>query len=222
MVQSSSGNRFGMDNRSENVAEWVQLHMRELSIVIVAAVVLVAGVFTYRRVAAGTEAKAEQAYFAAEQARQMGDDSTAAVELARVSTQYQGTAGGTQAAMLLAQLRFDAGDYAGGLAVLEELRGGKAKEEFRASVEALAAAGHEGEGAYDEAAAAYQKAADLARFQADKDSYRADAARVLTAGGQTAAAADIWQSIADDPTSPMADEARVRLGELTVKPAGQG
>jgi predicted negative regulator of RcsB-dependent stress response len=222
MVQSYSGGRSGLDNRSDNISEWVQLHVRELGIVVVALLVLVVGVFTYKRVSAGTEARAEQAYFAADQALQVGDDSSAAAELARVSGQYKGTAGGTQAAMLLAQLRFNAGDYAGGLAVLDDLRSGRVRSEFRSAVEALAAAGYEGEGKYDEAAAAYQKAAESARFPADRDSYEADAARVLTAAGQADRAAEIWQGIADDPASPLSDEARVRLGELTVKPAGQG
>ena len=44
------------------------------------------------------------------------------------------------------------------------------------------------------------------------------AARVLGAEGKVAEAVKLWQAIADDPSSPLADEARVRLGELTVQP----
>lgn len=222
MVQPAAGLRPKNDDRSENLSEWVQLHMRELAIAVIVVAVVVAGVLTYRRVSAGTARKAEQAFFAAEQLRQVEGDSAATAALQRVSGQYRGTAGGTQAAILLAQLRYDAGQYAEGLADLEELRGSGVKGEFRASIEALIAAGYEGEARYAEAATAYRKAADAARFPADRDSYRADAARVLAAGGQTAEAAAIWQEIADDPTSPLSEEARVRLGELTVKPAGQG
>lgn len=210
-----------LDDRTASVADWIQQHVREVSIAAVAVVVLVGGTFVYRQMSASTERNAEQAFFSAQQLRQSNDPSKAEAELSRVTTQYRGTAGGTQAAMVVAQMRYDAGKYVEGLQTLEQLKDGGVSDEFAASVEALIAAGYEGQGKYAEAAAAYLRAASDARFDADKVSYRADAARVLGAGGQVAEAVKLWQAIADDPTSPLADEARVRLGELTVAPAGR-
>ncbi len=210
-----------LDERTESIAAWLQEHVREVAIIATVVVVLAGGVFAYLRMSAATERNAEQAFFGAQALRQGADPTQAEAELAKVASQYRGTAGGTQAAMVVAQLRYDAGKYDEGLKALEELRKGGVSDEFAASVEALIAAGYEGQGKFAEAAAAYQSAAGKARFEADRMSYRADAARVLAAGGQVAEAVKLWQSIADDPTSPLADEARVRLGELTVTPAGK-
>lgn len=210
-----------LDERTESIADWFQAHIREVSIVAVAVIVLAGGVFTYLQMSAATERNAEQAFFSAQSLRQTADPTQAETELAKVASQYRGTAGGTQAAMVLAQLRYDAGKYDEGLQTLANLKKGGVNDEFAASVEALIGAGYEGEAKFAEAAKAYQTAATKARFDADKMSYRADAARVFAAGGQVAEAVKLWQGIADDPTSPLADEARVRLGELTVKPAGR-
>ena len=210
-----------LDDRTESISYWIQEHVREVSIIAVVAIVLVGGFFGYRRMSAATERNAEQAFFAAQQLRQTADAAQAEAELSKVTTQFRGTAGGTQAAMVVAQLRYDAGKYVEGLQALEQLKDGGVDDEFEASVEALIAAGYEGQGKYAEAAAAYLRAASEARFAADKASYQADAARVLGAEGKVAEAVKLWQAIADDPSSPLADEARVRLGELTVEPAGR-
>ncbi len=210
-----------LDERTESISEWFQEHIREVSIIAVVVIVLAGGVFAYLRMSAATERNAEQAFFSAQALRQSADPTQAEAELAKVSTQYRGTAGGTQAAMVVAQLLYDAGKYDEGLQTLAQLKDGGVKDEFAASVEALIAAGYEGEGKFTEAASAYQTAASKTRFDADKQSYRANAARVLAAGGKVPEAVALWQAIADDPTSQLADEARVRLGELTVKPAGK-
>lgn len=210
-----------LDDRTESISYWFEEHVREVSIIAVVLIVLVGGIFGYRRMSAATERNAEQAFFAAQQLRQTGDAARAEAELSKVTTQYRGTAGGTQAGMVVAQLRYDAGKYAEGLQALEQLKDGGVDAEFEASVEALIAAGYEGQGKFAEAAAAYLRAAEEARFAADRVSYQADAARVLGAEGKVAEAVKLWQAIADDPSSPLADEARVRLGELTVEPAGR-
>ena len=54
-----------------------------------------------------------------------------------------------------------------------------------------------------------------------RDGYRADAARALASAGKAAEAAKIWEELAKDPTSFYAAEARVRIGELTAKPAAR-
>lgn len=211
-----------MDDSTESLVDWFQSHVREVSIVAGAIVVIVGGTFAYRTMSASTERNAEQAFFSAQALRQGSDPTQAETALSRVTTQYRGTAGGTQAAMVLAQLRYDGGKYDEGLKVLSELKGGGSGKEFGAAVEALIAAGYEGQGKLAEAGAAYLKAASIARFDADKQRYQADAARVYGAAGQVAEAVKLWQALADDPKSALADEARVRLGELTVTPAGQG
>lgn len=207
--------------RSESAAEWFQLHAREIVLGVAAIAVVGGGIFTYRQISAGNEQRAEQALFAAQQTSQGGAPDEEAQALQRVVTAHEGTAAGTQAALLLAQLRYSQGNYADGIAVLRQVADGAGKE-FAASVHALIGAGLEGAGNHAEAASAYRKAVDAARFEADRDAYRTELARVLTLAGNEEEAVRIWTELADDPTSPHAPEARVRLGELQAQPASNG
>ncbi|MEW5917299.1 MAG: hypothetical protein AB1762_12880, partial [Gemmatimonadota bacterium] len=71
-----------------------------------------------------------------------------------------------------------------------------------------------------EAGAEFERAAAAARGDAERDSYRADAARAYTAAADTAKALAIWQALAADEQSPLSAEAKLRAGELSAKPAG--
>ena len=207
-------------DRTESFMDWVQLHTRELLIGLILVGVVALGAFLYQRNRASTERNAERAFFAAQARVQSGDAAAAEGELSSLAGAYPNTAGGTQAALTLAQLRYDAGKYDEGLATLRRVQGG-APDEFKAAVQALIAAGLEGKGSYAEAAQAYQQAAEQAAFDLERQAHRADAARVLTLAGNTQGATAIWQELANDPTSPFSAEARVRLGELQAQPAGQ-
>lgn len=208
-----------VSDRTESLLDWVQLHARELIIGAILIAVLGLVAILYQRNRATTERAAERAFFSAQQTLQTGGDAQA--ELDRLAGAYPNTAGGTQAALVLAQLRYDEGKFDEGLQTLRRAED-SAPKEFASSVRALIAAGLEGKGSYAEAAQAYQAAAAQARFATEKQAHQADAARVLALGGDTAAAVAIWQNLANDPTSPYSPEARVRLGELQAAPAGQG
>ena len=216
MASLSSGGRS-----ASSASDWPQLHARELVIGVGAGAVIGGGIFTYRRISAGNEQRAEQALFAAQEAVQSGNPQQAAQALEGVARAHEGTSAATQATLLLAQQYYSEGKHAEGIAALQRIAG-STDEEFQASVQALIAAGHEGAGKYAEAAPAYPPAPAEARFPEDRESYRTDLARVLALSGDTAGAIEVWQAIAADPTSPHAAEARVRLGELEAKPASRG
>jgi tetratricopeptide (TPR) repeat protein len=82
----------------------------------------------------------------------------------------------------------------------------------------LVAVGYENLNQFGDAAKEYEAAADAARFDADRDLARANAARAYQAGGQREPAIKIWQDIIKNPNSPAAAEGHVRLGELTATP----
>ena len=130
---------------SSSAADWFQLHVREIVIGVVAVAVIGGGVFAYRWISRGNEQRADQAFYAAQSAAQSGDPQQAATALDRVVTAHEGTPAGTQAALMLAQLRYAEGDYTAGLATLRRIEGG-VDEEFRAAVQAMIAAGDEGQG----------------------------------------------------------------------------
>ena len=209
-----------LTDRTESFMDWVQLHTRELLIGLILVAVIALGAFLYQRNRASTERNAERAFFAAQSRVQSGDAAAAETELDALAGAYPNTAGGAQAALLLAQLRYDAGKFDEGLAALRRIQGG-APDEFKAAVQALIAAGLEGKGDYAAAAQAYQQAAGFAAFDLERQAHRADAARAMAMGGDAQGAIAIWQEMANDPTSPFSAEARVRLGELQAVPAGR-
>ena len=201
---------------SPSAGDWIQMHAKTIAVAAVVIAVAIGGVYAYRQISASTAQRAERAYFAAQATAGAPADQERALD--GVIGAYDGTPAATQAALLLAQLRYNRGAYAEGVATLERVDGAG---EFAASVDALVAAGLEGQGQFAQAAAKYREAAEAARFEDDRDAYLADAARALRRAGNEAEAVRIWTDLAADPTSGVAAEARVRLGELTAKPAGQ-
>jgi tetratricopeptide (TPR) repeat protein len=119
--------------------------------------------------------------------------------------------------MLLAQVHYQQGKIEDGLKELDAIG---SPGPYEASVHALRAAGLEQAGKPAEAAAEYENAANAAMTDIGKASYQSDAARAYLAAGNAAAATRIWEAIASDDTNPLAGEARVRLGEVKVKPIG--
>lgn len=196
----------------ESLLETVQLYRKQITVTAIVVAVVVGGAFVWKANNTRRETQAEKAFFSA-----MGlvsqRDAKAPEELAKVAQRYGGTAGGTQAALLYAQARYDQGKFAEGRKVLDEISSPGA---FASGVEALKAAGYEGELKFDLAAEHYLKAVEKASLQGEKDFMKGEAARALAAAGKRAEAAKLWGELAEKTDSPMASEARVRVGELTA------
>lgn len=205
-------------DRSETAAEWLMLHKQRVIIGVVALAVLFAGAWFYRRSTQIKATRAESAYFQARQAMMAGNAPLAVTDLRNVTTRYKGTPGAAQAGLALAQILYDEGKYREGIAELDKVAGSSPKE-LTASIHVLRAVGHEGLKQFDLAAAEYQAAAEVTRFPKDASAFKASAARALMAGGKPDAARAIWAELAAEPEGSMVSEARVRLGELTAKPA---
>lgn len=194
------------------------LHKQRVIMGVVALAVLFAGAWFYRRSTQIKATRAESAYFQARQAMMAGNAPLAMTDLRNVTTRYKGTAGAAQAALALAQILYDQGKYQEGIAELDKVAG-RSPHELKAAIHVLRAVGHEGLKQFDKAAAEYQAAADVTRFPKDASAFRASAARALMAGGKPDAARAIWAELAEEPEGSIVSEARVRLGELTAKPA---
>src|SRR5262249_40825588 len=150
-------------------------------------------------------------------------------DLEKLVGRYGGTSAAVQASLLIAQIDYDQGKPADGLKVLD---GAPTSGQFGASVIAMRAAGLEQDAAasppaaqpqkFAEAAARDLEAADKAAAQADQHRYQADAARAYAAGGKKAEAEKLWRALmtSDDPV--YSQEAQLRVGELTAKPATKG
>ena len=203
---------------ADSFGDWFRVNGRVAAIVGGAAVLALAGAYLWRWNAAGTATRAETAYYRALQTpAQPGNTGQLESALRQVATGYDGTAGGAQAQMQLAQLLFDQGKYQDGLTVLDGAS--DAPEQLRDGIASLRAAGYEGLGRFADAAKLYESLVASAPSPDRQHALRASAARSYQAGNDRASALRIWQEIAARESSALAAEARVRVGELSAAPA---
>ena len=201
----------------ESLTEWLQLHSREVTWAVVAIAVLVSGFWFYERSQSIKAQRAENAYFQARQTVASGNLPQAVSELQKVVNRYEGTYAGTQAALSLAQAQYDQKKYKEGIDALKKAEA-KAPGDFRDQIHVLEAAGYEELKDFLNAAEQYKLAANATRFPADKAVFQGEAAKNYAAAGKKAEAKAIWTELAKDEGSPMAAEARIRLGELSADP----
>jgi predicted negative regulator of RcsB-dependent stress response len=205
------------ENTGETLMEWARANSSKISM---AGIVLVAAAaigLLWRASVDKKEVRASQALAAAQSVVQSGNAALAQSDLQALLRRYGGTTAAVQARMLLAQVHFGQGKVDDGLKELDAI--GSAGI-YTASVHGLRGAGLEQAGKPGEAAAEYEKAASAATTDLGKAAYQSDAARAYVAAGNTDAAKRIWEAMAADDTNPLAGEAKVRLGELKVKPIG--
>ena len=200
----------------ETLGETFLLYRRQLTIGAVVIAATVGGVWLWQRSVQIKEEKGSAAYQAGEMAYVSGNRPLALTELEKVVTRYAGTAAGAQAAMLSAQILFDEGKHAEGLALLEKALG-SANADLKPGIHALFGAGLEATGKLSEAAEAYGKAAEGARLEGERQGYQMDAARAKAAAGDTEGALELYRTLAIQEDSPFSGEARVRVGELNGK-----
>jgi predicted negative regulator of RcsB-dependent stress response len=217
MTKTGGAARPSITADPESLLDTFQLYKKQISVAAIVVAVVVGGAFMWRANTARRETQAEKAFFDAMNLVSQRD-AKAPDALMKVTQRYDGTAGGAQAALLYAQSRFDEGKYADGQKLLDGL---KAPRAFVSGVEALKAAGYEGEQKFDLAAEHYLKAVDKAELQGEKDFLKGEAARALAAAGKRTEAAKLWGELAAKADSPMSAEGKIRVGELTattVKP----
>ena len=203
----------------ETFFEWMRDHTRELLIALVVAIVVVAGAMLYRSALATQAGQAETALSGPEQSLAAGNIPLAQADLKKVITRYGGTAAAAQAGLLLAQTYYDEKRYPEGLAVLSQATTSGAAKPFVSPVEALVADGYMLQGKYADAATHFVGAADKSPYPAEQARLRANSARAYAHAGNASAAIAIWTALAADPKSGQTQEAQLRLGELTAKPA---
>lgn len=206
------------DDPLENASMWAQSNARPIAIALAAIAVVAALIWGYRYMDSSKRAKASAALYQAQLPFQQGNMAAADTALGKVVERYGGTSAGQQAALLLAQARYEQGDFPGGLKALESALG-SASDEFKAPMHQLMGMGYEAQNQFDKAAESYGKAVAAARFDGSRGEYKAAQARALQAGGKNAEARTIWEELAEKESMNFAEEARVRLGELSATAA---
>jgi predicted negative regulator of RcsB-dependent stress response len=197
--------------------DWFSLHSREVAWAGIAVVVLGAGGWFYTRSRELKSERAEKAYYQAVRAVTAGNLPLAESDLRKMIQRYDGTESAAQARLQLAQILYDQGKHQQGV---EELRLAEDKieksERYGEGAHLIMAAGLEQLKKFNEAAAQYEKAAKIARFDSDRQRYMSLAAGAYVSAGNKAKAKEIWTELGKDSKGTVAGEARVRLGELTA------
>ena len=206
-----------IEERASSFMGSAQRHSKYILAAAIGLAALLGGAYFYNSSQSTRTLAAERAYSQAQQSIASGNVPLATTDLRKAADRYSGTPAGNQAAFSLAQLLYDQGKYAEGVAAVERVEAKTDAE--RASRESLIAAGLEGQGKFADAAARYQAAAKSAKLSNAKALLRASEARAWMAAGRKTEARAIWTELSTDPASPLADEAKVRLGELTAAPA---
>jgi predicted negative regulator of RcsB-dependent stress response len=204
--------------RAETFFEWIQTHTREVALGAALVIALGLGAWLYVRTAANKEERAYESLLRANEAVQAKNWPLAQSDLEKMVRRYADTPSGEQAELLLSEVLYETGKYRDGITRLEHIASSVDRDRAPL-VEAQIAAGYEQLQRFDVAASHYTRAADKARFTTDRDLYLANAARDYSTAGNAGAARQIWARLAADETSPVAGEARLRLGELTAAPA---
>ena len=205
---------------AEALKDWIVERSKPLSIGAGAVVVIVAAVLFWQQSSRIKNERADTALLSAQSAFYSGNTALAKSDLDKVVSRYPGTSGATQATMLLAAISYGEGKYADGIKALTAAQNGVSGQ-FAPSLEELIASGHADAGRYDDAASHYLKAAEKTPYPADRDIFRAEAARSYDMGGKPAEARKIWAELASNRESPVLNEAKVRLGELDAKVAAK-
>jgi predicted negative regulator of RcsB-dependent stress response len=201
------------DDPIENVMDWFTLNRKPILTLlgVIAAIALI--ILGYRWWDASKRKDASAALYQAQAPLAQGVTKDAEPALERVVNKYGGTAAGQQAALVLAQVRYENGKHAEGIKGLEDAVG-SASDDFKSAFEQMIAMGYEAQGKREQAAEHYGKAAELAKFDGEKSQYQASQARHLMATGKLAEAKAIWEQLSQREDLPVYQEARVRLGEL--------
>jgi predicted negative regulator of RcsB-dependent stress response len=202
-----------------DLLEWIRANSRWVGIGAVVVLVVGGGWWVYTQSKIRKELNAAQALFMAKQSVAAGNLVLAQSDLTKLVNRYGGTAAGSEGAMILAGIEYDQAKYQEGITVLENAAKG-APEPMAVQLHSLIGDGYLSMKNAPSAAKEFERAADASTRELEKANQRAKAARAYMAGGDTAKARQIWADLAADEAVPsVAAEAKVRLGELTAKPA---
>jgi predicted negative regulator of RcsB-dependent stress response len=206
---------------SLTMAEWFQVNSRWVGVGAIVAVAAAAGIWYYMSSAKLKRENAERGLAQAKQSLAAGNAALAMSDLQKVVERYKSTPAGSEAALVLAQMDYDQGKYAEGLAVLHPYATRSASGENLGPIMSLIGDGLNETNKPGEAADAFRQAAEATPRPGERALYKAKQARALMTAGKDADARAVWQALRDDPDAgAMHSEAAIRLGELSVKPAG--
>ena len=201
--------------RLTGLVQWIKGHRQASGyvgiLVGLGAVLFVWNLWSTRTAERTAGARLEQARLAVD-SRNFG---LAASELSQLVENYAGTHAAQEATILLAQVRLGQGQSQLAIELLKRFAP-DADKAYQAQAYGLLGAAYENVAHPKDAADAYQRASEAARFPFLRAQFLSDAGRAWVAAGDTTRALAAYRAISEGAdSSGAAIEAKVRIGELT-------
>jgi predicted negative regulator of RcsB-dependent stress response len=217
---TSPNTKLSAEDRAQTFIDWTRLNSKALGIGFLIVLVAAAGLWFNQQQQRLRAANAQKALLQAQQALAAGNLPLAQGDLQKVFARYGKTSAGIEAAMLLSQIDYDQGKFQDGITRLQKIAGSSAAGSNESAILSLEGDGYSQMGKGAEAAKAYERAAESTSLENEKSFQLSKAARAYQAAGDTAKARAAWTALLNDPKAQaVAAEARVRIGELTARPA---
>ena len=206
-------------DRLQGILDWAHVNSRWLGIAAAVVVVAAAGYWFYLRSNQIKAANADRALMTAKQSLAAQNTALAENDLQQILTRWPDTPAGGEAALLLAQTDYETGKYAQGIAVIERELNARGAGALQSDLYSMLGAGYSQDGKLAEAAQNYEKAAQATPYATERAFQQAKAARAYDQAGNVKEAVRVWTTLAQSDISGISAEAKLRLGELTAKPA---
>jgi TolA-binding protein len=202
-------------DRGEQLIEWGKAHRRSLTIAGVATVVVAAGVWFVIAARERREAFARRELDQARTSAEAGNLPLAASDLSRIIDSYGGTMAGDEANLLRGQVRLLQGQPTLAVTELQQFVAKGLHDQYRSPAYALLGSALEEAHQFKAAGNAYEEAAKSSQYALVSARMLLDAGLAYTLAADTAAAVRVYEQVVKEhQDSPLAVEARLRLGEL--------
>jgi TolA-binding protein len=202
-------------DRGERVIEWSKAHSRALAVVGVVIVVVAAGAWFVVAARERREAFARRELDQARTSAEAGNLPLAASDLSRIIDTYGGTNAADEANLLRGQVRLLQGQAALAVTELKQFVAKGPHQQYRAPAYALLGSALEEAGQFKAAGDAYEQGAQASQYGLVSARMLLDAGLAYVLAADTAAAVRVYQQVVKEhEDSPLAVEARLRLGEL--------
>ena len=203
--------------RAESFVDWFHINTRWITIGAILVVLVAFAVWFVQRKTLNETISADKQLVVAKQSMSSGNAPLAEADLKKVVDRYGDKAAGAEAGILLAQLRFDRGDFAGAVTALRDLSTKVATGPNAPAVRGLLGDALAQLDKPADAAVEYEKAAGLTTMPNEKSFWLAKAARSYMTAGKTPEARKLFEGLAaQSDNEAVSTEAHVRLGELAT------
>ncbi len=203
--------------KAESFLDWFHINSRWITIGAIVVAVVAFGVWFVQRKNLNEMISADRQLVVAKQSLASGNVPLAEADLKKVADKYADKAAGAEAGLLLAQVKFERGDFAGATTGLRDLAAKVSSGPNAASVRGLLGDALAQQDKAADAAVEYEKAAAATTMPNEKSFWEAKASRAYLDAGKTAEARKLLEALAaQSANEAVATEARVRLGELAM------